>query len=130
MMSSEEKAVIAKARSLNHFPVGRNELVHTLALDPESGQRFGGGIRNGYMILEESWKCAPGLTVRAFDTEYIGPIPLTGEMVDGIIDGTGTFPGTNVRINSPRKTFNGFMIVRGNSELYNSREEVSGGNGG
>ena len=74
------------------------------------------------MILVESWGHASGLTVRAFDTEYVGPFRLTGEFLDGLIDGTGTFPGTNVKINSPRKTFNGFTISRGESELYNSRE--------
>ena len=90
--------------------------------NPISGRRFGGGIRNGYIILEESWEHTSGLTVSAFDAEYVGAIETTSEFVDGIIDGTGKFPKTSRLINSPRNKFNGFVISRGDSEIYNSRE--------
>ena len=130
MLSPEEKNVITKARMIHHYPIGRTELIETLGLDRASGERSGGGIRSGQMIFKESWTTLSGLTICAFDCEYVGPIQITSEMMDGIIDGTATIPSTRVRINAPRKSFNGFTISRGHSVLYNSRKAQEGEQGG
>ena len=79
-------------------------------------------MRSGQMIFVELWTHPSGLTIKAFDCEYVGPIEVTPEMVDGMIDGSALIPGTRVRINAPRKSFNGFTISRGDSVIYNSHK--------
>jgi hypothetical protein len=135
MLSSEEEKLITSARLIHHQPVSRTELVTALHLAPDSAQRGDGNMRSGQMIFEESWTHSSGLTVRAFDCEWVGPIENTPKMIDGMIDGTATIPGTKVRTNAARKSFNGFTISRGDSVIYNSHkaqegEQGSGGNGG
>lgn len=134
MLSSEEEKLITNARLIHHQPVSRKELVTALHLSPDSGQRGGGSMRSGQMIFEESWTHSSGLTVRAFDSEWVGPIRINPKMLDGIIDGTATIPGTKVRINAARKSFNGFTISRSDSVIYNSHknqgEQDASSNGG
>lgn len=123
VLSSAEKNLITRARLIHHQPVTRTEFITALGLDPDSGQRGGGSMRSGQMIFEESWRDSSGLTVRAFDCEWVGPIEITPKMIDGMIDGTSTIPGTKVRINAARKSFNGFTISRGDSVIYNSHKD-------
>ena len=122
-LSPEESVLIERAELIDVFPIKRNKLIKELELEGETGRRFGGGgMRSGSMILSEYWTHSSGLVVTAYDTEYVGPVAISGTSLDDFLDGTAVFPGTNVKVNSPRESFNGFTISKGETTLYNSRE--------
>ena len=67
-LSSEKKAVIARAGSIHEFPVPRATLVATLGLGDQRGERRDVTIRGRMVSSSETWQHPAGLTIAAYDT--------------------------------------------------------------
>ena len=67
-LSSEKKAVIARAGSIHEFPVPRATLVATLGLGNQRGERHDVTIRGRRVSSSETWQHPVGLTIAAYDT--------------------------------------------------------------
>ena len=65
-LSSEKKAVIARAGSIHEFPVPRATLMTTLGLE-KPGKRHDVKIRGHRVSSSETWQHPAGLTITAYD---------------------------------------------------------------
>lgn len=66
-LSSEKKAVIARASSIQEFPVPRATLMSTLGLENQPGTRHDVRIRGQRVSSTETWQHPAGLTITAYD---------------------------------------------------------------
>lgn len=85
-LSSEKKAVIARAGSIHEFPVPRATLMATLGLGNQRGERHDVTIRGRKVSSSETWQHPAGLTIAAYDTtldrRQIGDVLLGRSPVD------------------------------------------------
>lgn len=69
------------------------------------------------MIFTEAWLHPSGLTIKGFDSKYVGPLKITAGNIDTVVSGSPP-PPSNRGVGPPRKFFEGFAILRGDSERY------------
>jgi len=121
---NEQERLVAQARSVQHIPVKRGVFVASLGLEGLPSHRFGGSIRGGRMIFMESWEHSSGLTIKAWDSEYVGPVTITPGSIDQILNARG-WKGTDL-IGDPslipaRQSFEEFVVLLGDKVLYRSK---------
>ena len=126
-ISDDEAQLLTMAKGINRFPVQRTELITTLGLNGGSSEGSGGGIRSGHMHFFETWHHPSGLTVVAYDSEYVGrDVVITRESIAEILNdpnrSSTDFIGVSAN-NHPRDTFNGFSISKGDRVLYRSKNK-------
>ena len=80
-LSSEKNAVIARASSIQEFPVPRATLMATLGLENQPGNRHDVRIRGHRVSSSETWQHPAGLTITAYD------MTLTRRQIDEVILG-------------------------------------------
>lgn len=89
-LSSEKKAVIARAGSIHEFPVPRATLMATLGLGNQPGERHDVSIRGRRVSSSETWQHPAGLTIAAYDTTLS-----RGEISDVLLGRTPNEPAAS-----------------------------------
>ena len=120
-LTDDQQRVLTQARSVGPAPVKRSKLLTTLDLAQEASQRSHGGVRGGRMAFTEIWQHKSGLTITAYDSEYVGNLPIVRNdiLVDEVLN-KPTWKPTD--ISPPRKTFEGFYVSSGKKELFSCDE--------
>lgn len=119
----DQEQLLAGAKSVHQLPVERSVLVASLGLGGLKSERYGGSIRGGRMFFMESWQHGSGLTVKAWDSEYVGVIAVTRGSIDEILKTQGRKDGDYVGAPDPtpaRGSFEEFVVLRGDKVLYRS----------
>ena len=123
---TDQEQVLAEARALRNIPVKRSALVSSLGLEDLKSERFGGSIRGGRMYFTEIWEHGSGLTIKAWDSEYVGAVPITPGSIDEILNAQGTkssnFVGSPA-LSPARQTFEEFVVLGGGKVLYRSETQ-------
>lgn len=90
-----------------------------------SSEHVGGGVRGGRMSFLETWQHPSGLTITAYDSEYVGHLAITRESIDAILNNPNrnntNFVGP-LGVPQKRQTFEGFVITNGEIQVYSSKE--------
>jgi hypothetical protein len=96
-----------------------------LGIGDISSQQISGGVRGGRMSFIETWQHPSGLTVTAYDSEYVGELPIIRKSIDAILNDpnrhAADFVGAS-RTLPKRLTFEGFVITNGKTQVYSSKE--------
>lgn len=139
-LSSEKKAVIARAGSIHEFPVPRAALMATLGLGNQPGQRHDLTIRGRRVSSSETWQHPVGLTIAAYDTmldrrqisdvllgrapdEPSEPGPPDEFGLPDLSDDLGLPPEPAVPAHSPAsESFDRFEVKDGKKVLFRSGE--------
>jgi len=119
----EQNRLLVQARSIGSPPFKRSALVKGLGLEGLKSQQIVGGIRSGQISVSETWDHPSGLTIDAYDWEYVGSVEITAEFIDGILEQPGRKLGDfvgNPAIDRPRKSFESLVISKRGKVLYSS----------
>jgi hypothetical protein len=120
---NEQERLVAQARSVQHLPVKRAEFMAFLGLEGLPSRRFGGSIRSGRMIFMESWNHGAGLTVKAWDSEYVRDIAITPTPIDHVLNTHGIESAHIIgeaSLAPARESFEEFVVLLGDKVLYRS----------
>jgi len=123
---NDQEQLLAGARSVRQLPVKRAVLMASLGLDGLKSERYGGSIRGGRMFFMESWQHGSGLSVKAWDSEYVGDVAITRCSIDDILKAQGEKAGDDAvnHDSSPaRVSFQEFVVLRGDKVLYSSETQ-------
>jgi hypothetical protein len=118
-LTDDQQRVLTQARSVGPVPVKRAKLLTTLDLKQDASQRLNGGVRGGRMTFTENWQHKSGLTITAYDSEYVGNLPIMRESIDEILNNPTRKPSGIV---PPRKTFEGFRVSTGKKVIFSCDE--------
>jgi hypothetical protein len=120
-LTDDQQRVLTQARSVGPAPVRRTKLLTSLDLEQAASQRIDGGVRGGRMAFTEVWRHKSGLTITAYDSEYVGNLPIVRDdiVVHEVLNNPTWKPKG---IGPPRKTFDGFYVTRGQKELFRCDE--------
>ena len=127
-LTEDQTHVLAEARAINRYPVKREVLLGALGLKGLPSQRLDGSVRSRRMSFTESWEHRSGLTVTAFDSEYVGKLTIVPGSIDKILNAPGRSPSDFVGtpyIGPARTTFEGIVVSKGDKILYRSTESQS-----
>ncbi|MEK7951802.1 hypothetical protein [Luteolibacter soli] len=140
-LSPEKEAVITKARLIRDFPVSRATLLASLGIEKPIGQRSEGSIGRSWASHMETWQHATGLTITAYDHEFVPAIDrksiddiLNGRLsaadrdsIDDIINGRPQKPVAFTRQPAAAvtlKSFDGFSVKDGRKVLFQAGERA------
>jgi hypothetical protein len=134
-ISDDEARLLAQAKSVQHFPILRSTLLTTLGLHEAQSERTGGRIRSGHIQFSETWQLQSGLSVIAYDSQYVSrDAVITRESINDILSNPDRRSKVIVGGGSPRDTFNGFSIFKGDKVIYrsdaNQGEQAGSSSGG
>lgn len=128
-MSPHEMDIVNRAKTIQKNPVPRKTLIKTLGLQSFPSEPLSGGsMRGGNMLFNETWTLASGITLIAYDREFIGDVPIQGDNYDVIL---GNQHGKATRNPKPkslpaRKSFESISICSAQGKLlYHSDQIVS-----
>ena len=127
-LTEEQEGMLEKARLVQNFPVKRSSLVSILEIGDISSEQLGGGVRGGRMSFIETWQHPSGLTITAYDSEYVGDMAIIRESIDAILNNPNRKATDFVRTLGappPRPTFEGFVVTKGDTKIYTSTETES-----
>lgn len=134
VLTKQQQQVIAKAESIGTAPIRREKIVTVFDLKEIPSERSGGIVGSGRMYFSETWQHPSGLSIIAFDSEYVGPLEIVPMSIDsivnnperktsdfissGIINGVPTI--TSTAQPKKRKTFHGIILMRQKKEVFRS----------
>ena len=81
-INTEQHRVISQIYKIDAFPVSRTTLVNALELESIPSNRVSGGVRGGRIWYLETWTLPNGSKVTAWDSEYVGDVPITRRSID------------------------------------------------
>ena len=116
--------MVAQAESIGAPPISRTKFLAAFGLEGQPGQRLDGSVRGRRMSFTETWEHASGLTITAYDSEYLGAIEITTGSIDHLLNPprgrkASDFIG-DPGIGDPRKTFEGFTVLQGDKPVFRS----------
>ncbi len=134
LLTKQQQQVIAKAESIGTAPIRREKIVTVFDLKEIPSTRFGGSVRSGRMYFSETWQHPSGLSIIAFDSEYVGPLEIVPMSIDSIVNNperktsdfisSGTIDGvptlTSTGQPKKRKTFHEILLKRQKKEVFRS----------
>ncbi|RYD63777.1 MAG: hypothetical protein EOP83_11305 [Verrucomicrobiaceae bacterium] len=119
-LSSEKKAVIARAGSIHEFPVPRATLMATLGLGSQPGKRHDVTIRGRRVSSSETWEHPAGLTIAAHD------VRLTQREMGDVVLGRTTDDRSADDMVPIREEIDDFLLGENAGELGLPDEPASG----
>ena len=127
-LTDDQQRVLTQARSVGPAPVKRTKLQTSFDLEQAASQRSHGGVRGGRMVFTEVWQHKSGLTITAYDSEYVGNLPIVRDdiLVHEVLNNP-TWKATG--IDPPRTTFEGFYVSKGKKELFSCGEHLAAPDG-
>ena len=121
-LTPQQSLLVEKAQAIEIYPVTRKTLIKTLDLREVQSQTLGGGMRGGRATFTEHWTHPCGLSILAYDSEYVGPSSTNGQSIDLILNGDPSDFDSIVKPPAPRKSFDTLIIFTDSGKLkYDSQ---------
>jgi hypothetical protein len=72
ILTKQQRHVVAQAELIRSAPIKRDKIINVFGLKDIKSQRLDGSVRGGRMYFTETWEHRSGLSIKAFDSEYVG----------------------------------------------------------
>lgn len=125
ILTKQQQKVVAQAESIGVAPIRRDKIIKVFGLNDIPSQRLDGSVRGGRMYFTETWEHSSGLSIKAFDSEYVGELKIVPGSIDAILNKPGRkasdFVGSPA-IGPTRQTFQEILILRHDKAVFRSTE--------